>query len=172
MTNIGISPPSQHLYTIWLNHTILRLGLPFDISNLNGINHLIDNPVPSTISYTFFTSPWQLNVYPISLHNFCRTNDRWTKCRSNTLVYHSRPSADGCSTQKNPDDVVITLAIRTPLCKSKRGGLKDTPLDGLVLKILQQVRQRSHIDPALVEDVCLGNVSRNSNSIHHHVPKC
>jgi hypothetical protein len=27
---------------------------------------------------------------------------------------------------QNPDDVVITLAIRSPLCKAKKGGFKDT----------------------------------------------
>ena len=26
---------------------------------------------------------------------------------------------------KRPDDVVITLAIRSPLCKAKKGGFKD-----------------------------------------------
>ncbi|CAK1361319.1 3-ketoacyl-CoA thiolase A, peroxisomal [Cercospora beticola] len=62
-------------------------------------------------------------------------------------------------TQKNPDDIVITLAIRTPLCKGKKGGLKDTPLDGIVFKLLEQVVRKSNIDPALVEDICLGNVS-------------
>ncbi|TKA30139.1 hypothetical protein B0A50_02858 [Salinomyces thailandicus] len=62
-------------------------------------------------------------------------------------------------TQKNPDDVVITLAIRTPLCKAGKGGLKNTPLDGLVFKILEQVLRKSNIDPQMVEDICLGNVS-------------
>ncbi|KAH0832810.1 hypothetical protein AYO21_00291 [Fonsecaea monophora] len=60
--------------------------------------------------------------------------------------------------KQNPDDVVITLAIRTPMCKAKKGGLKDTTLDGLVFKILEQVRLRSKLDPRLVDDVCLGNV--------------
>ena len=27
--------------------------------------------------------------------------------------------------RKDPDDVVITLAIRSPLCKAKKGGFKD-----------------------------------------------
>lgn len=62
------------------------------------------------------------------------------------------------STQKNPDDIVITLAIRTPLAKGKKGGLKDTPLDGIVFKLLEQVVFKSRLDPQLVEDVCLGNV--------------
>jgi len=62
-------------------------------------------------------------------------------------------------TSKNPDDVVITLAIRTPLAKARKGGLKDTPLDGMVFKILEQVVKRSRLDPQMVEDICLGNVS-------------
>jgi len=28
--------------------------------------------------------------------------------------------------RKNPDDVVITMAIRSPLCKAKKGGFNDT----------------------------------------------
>lgn len=71
----------------------------------------------------------------------------------------SVPLADNTnSTSQNPDDVVITLAIRTPLTKAKKGGFKDTPLDGLVFKILEQVVRKSNLDPQLVEDICLGNV--------------
>lgn len=62
------------------------------------------------------------------------------------------------STQKNPDDVVITLAIRTPLTKARKGGMKDTLLDAIVFKLLEQVNQKSKLDPQLVEDICLGNV--------------
>ncbi|KAI5193547.1 beta ketoadipyl CoA thiolase [Aureobasidium subglaciale] len=65
----------------------------------------------------------------------------------------------GRSTQKNPDDIVITLAIRTPLTKAGKGGFKDTHLDGLVFKLLEQVVKRSRLDPQMVEDICLGNVS-------------
>ncbi|OAP63755.1 hypothetical protein AYL99_02982 [Fonsecaea erecta] len=60
--------------------------------------------------------------------------------------------------KQSPDDVVITLAIRTPMCKAKRGGFKDLTLDGMVFKILEQVRLRCKVDPRLVDDVCLGNV--------------
>lgn len=62
------------------------------------------------------------------------------------------------STQKNPDDVVITLAIRTPLTKGFKGGFKDTSLDFLVYSLLKKVIQKANIDPQLVEDICLGNV--------------
>jgi len=60
--------------------------------------------------------------------------------------------------------VVITLAIRTPLAKGGKGGLKDTPLDGLVFKILEQVVRKSRIDPQMVEDICLGNVGNVERS--------
>lgn len=61
--------------------------------------------------------------------------------------------------QKHPDDVVITLAIRTPLTKAVKGGMKDTPLDFMVYTLMKEVLQRSRIDPAVIEDFCLGNVS-------------
>ena len=62
-------------------------------------------------------------------------------------------------TQKNADDVVITLAIRTPLTKGFKGGMKDTPLDFIVYQLLKKVIEKSRIDPQMVEDICLGNVS-------------
>lgn len=52
---------------------------------------------------------------------------------------------------------VITLAIRTPLTKARKGGLKDTPIDDLLIAILTQVREKSKLDPNLVEDICVGN---------------
>ncbi|CAE6405833.1 unnamed protein product [Rhizoctonia solani] len=57
---------------------------------------------------------------------------------------------------KHPDDVVLTLALRTPMCKAKKGGLKDTPSDVLLVGMLKAVRERSGVDPALVEDIVIG----------------
>lgn len=54
--------------------------------------------------------------------------------------------------------MVITLSLRTPLTKARKGGFKDTDLDYLVYALLKEVIAKSQIDPALVEDVCLGNV--------------
>lgn len=62
------------------------------------------------------------------------------------------------STSKNADDVVITLAIRTPLAKGFKGGFKDTELDYLMYSLLKKVIEKSRIDPQLVEDICCGNV--------------
>ncbi|CAG8250596.1 unnamed protein product [Penicillium olsonii] len=59
---------------------------------------------------------------------------------------------------KNADDIVITYLARTPLTKARKGGLKDTPVDELLVSLLTSVRENSKLDPSLVEDVCVGNV--------------
>ncbi|KAJ5925185.1 hypothetical protein N7454_007824 [Penicillium verhagenii] len=58
---------------------------------------------------------------------------------------------------KNADDVVITYLARTPLTKARKGGLKDTGIDNLLVSLLTTVRENSKIDPNLVEDVSVGN---------------
>ncbi|KIM94662.1 hypothetical protein OIDMADRAFT_207330 [Oidiodendron maius Zn] len=81
--------------------------------------------------------------------------------RLSTVLGHLNPmKATGRESllKKNPDDIVITLAVRTPLTKARKGGLKDTSLDDLLITLLTAIRERSNIDPALIEDVCVGNV--------------
>ncbi|KZF23372.1 putative 3-ketoacyl-CoA ketothiolase [Xylona heveae TC161] len=81
--------------------------------------------------------------------------------RLSSILNHLSPAKSGLAalSQKNPDDVVITLAIRTPLCKAFKGGLKDTSLDALLCKLLKAVNEKSGLDPQLIEDICLGNVN-------------
>ncbi|KAL5596379.1 hypothetical protein BROUX41_006676 [Berkeleyomyces rouxiae] len=77
-----------------------------------------------------------------------------------SLLNHLAPGSSLSKIQqKNPDDIVITLALRTPMCKAFKGGFKDSQLEDIVFLLLQQVRERSGLDPKLVEDICLGNVS-------------
>ncbi|KAJ9614664.1 hypothetical protein H2200_002801 [Cladophialophora chaetospira] len=80
-----------------------------------------------------------------------------------SVFSHLSPSKTGVSaiTAKTPDDIVITLALRTPLTKGKKGGFKDTDLDYIVYALLKEVVNKSKIDPSLVEDICLGNVGDN-----------
>ncbi|KIK70777.1 hypothetical protein GYMLUDRAFT_974072 [Collybiopsis luxurians FD-317 M1] len=59
---------------------------------------------------------------------------------------------------QSPDDIVITLAIRSPLCKAKKGGFKDARTDELMLEMFKRVIEKSKIDPSLVNDICVGNV--------------
>ncbi|KAL5519206.1 hypothetical protein ACEPAH_889 [Sanghuangporus vaninii] len=60
--------------------------------------------------------------------------------------------------RKSPDDVVIILAVRSPLCKARKGGFKDTRSDELLTAMYKAVIERSGIDPTLIEDICVGNV--------------
>ncbi|KAK4235146.1 3-ketoacyl-CoA thiolase [Achaetomium macrosporum] len=80
--------------------------------------------------------------------------------RLGSILKHLSPGS-GLSqiTSKNADDIVITLAVRTPLTKARKGGFKDTSLEYMIYALLKEVRERSKLDPALVEDICLGNVS-------------
>jgi len=61
------------------------------------------------------------------------------------------------SLKKSADDVVICAAVRTPLTKAKKGGLKDTPPNGLLVPVFKGLLERSKIDPKLVEDIVVGN---------------
>ncbi|KAM4066244.1 3-ketoacyl-CoA thiolase, peroxisomal [Hirsutella rhossiliensis] len=80
--------------------------------------------------------------------------------RIGSIIKHLAPGSSLSKIQsKNADDVVITLAIRTPLTKAKKGGFKDTSLEYMVYALLKEVKNRSGLDPALVEDIALGNVS-------------
>ncbi|KAK0531864.1 hypothetical protein OC842_003480 [Tilletia horrida] len=67
--------------------------------------------------------------------------------------------------EKNDDDIVITAAGRTPFCKSFKGGLRDTPFDILSLETFKGILKRADIDPALIEDVVVGNV-RNADGAY------
>ncbi|KAH6714596.1 putative peroxisomal 3-ketoacyl-CoA thiolase [Leptodontidium sp. MPI-SDFR-AT-0119] len=82
--------------------------------------------------------------------------------RLTSVLGHLNPSSESSGKakllQKNPDDIVITYAARTPLTKAKKGGLKDTQIDDLLISLLTSVRENMNIDPSLIEDVCLGNV--------------
>lgn len=80
--------------------------------------------------------------------------------RLGSILKHLTPGSPLASiTSKNADDIVITLAVRTPLTKAKKGGFKDSSLEYIIYALLKEVNERCAMDPALVEDICLGNVS-------------
>jgi len=68
------------------------------------------------------------------------------------------PTGKAALLQKNPDDVVVTCALRTALTKGGRGGFKDTAAADLLAGIFKGVIEKSKIDPSLVEDIAVGNV--------------
>ncbi|KAL2486122.1 3-ketoacyl-CoA thiolase 2 [Abeliophyllum distichum] len=56
------------------------------------------------------------------------------------------------------DDVVIVAAYRTAICKSKRGGFKDTLPDDLLATVLKALIERTNLNPAEVGDIVVGTV--------------
>lgn len=58
---------------------------------------------------------------------------------------------------KSPDDVVITYAKRSPLCRAKKGGFKEMQTDELLLAFLQPMVAELGINPALIGDIAVGN---------------
>merc|ERR1719158_286793 len=59
---------------------------------------------------------------------------------------------------KNPDDIVILSALRTPITRAKKGGFKDTMPDDLLKAVLEGVVKQSGIKASQVDDVVVGNV--------------
>ncbi|KAG7286583.1 hypothetical protein NEMBOFW57_008894 [Staphylotrichum longicolle] len=60
--------------------------------------------------------------------------------------------------EKNPDDIVVTAALRTAICKGGKGSFKDTYAADLMAGALKGIIERSNINPALVEDIVVGTV--------------
>lgn len=56
------------------------------------------------------------------------------------------------------DDVVIITALRTPLTKAKRGGLKDTDAIDLLATVFKAVIQQSGVEPQAYGDIVVGSV--------------
>ena len=56
------------------------------------------------------------------------------------------------------EDVVIVCAVRTPLCRSRKGGLKDVPASTLLSTVLKETLVRTKLDGKDVDDICVGNV--------------
>ncbi|KAM5535440.1 hypothetical protein V8D89_010962 [Ganoderma adspersum] len=57
---------------------------------------------------------------------------------------------------KRPDDVVITFAKRTALGRAKKGQLKDVPVDELLHALFKATFEKTKLNPALLEDICVG----------------
>lgn len=56
------------------------------------------------------------------------------------------------------DDVAIVAAYRTPICKSRRGGFKDTLPDDLLAPVLKALIEKTNLNPTEVGDIVVGTV--------------
>lgn len=61
-------------------------------------------------------------------------------------------------TEKHPDDIVVTCALRSALTKGGKGGFKDTAAADILAGVFKAVVDRSGIDPNAVNDISVGSV--------------
>ncbi|PJF19162.1 Acetyl-CoA C-acetyltransferase [Paramicrosporidium saccamoebae] len=84
-------------------------------------------------------------------------------------VVASHLTSGGAMGIKSPEDVVIVRylvmgsvyplsALRTPICRAKKGGFKDIPAEELLAAVLKATLTKTKIDPKLINDVVIGNV--------------
>jgi acetyl-CoA acyltransferase 1 len=81
-----------------------------------------------------------------------------TQRRLEQVAHHINGSGRPGVIEKHPDDIVVTAALRTAITKGGKGGFKDTPGADLLVGAFKSLLERSGIDPALVEDIAVGNV--------------
>eukprot|EP01123_Difflugia_compressa_P012535 TRINITY_DN539_c0_g1_i4.p1 TRINITY_DN539_c0_g1~~TRINITY_DN539_c0_g1_i4.p1 ORF type:complete len:426 (+),score=97.06 TRINITY_DN539_c0_g1_i4:86-1363(+) len=67
-------------------------------------------------------------------------------------------SVSSIVSKKSPDDIVIVCALRTPICKAKRGGFRDTHWTDLLTVALKGVVEKSGVPAKAIEDVQVGTV--------------
>eukprot|EP00535_Pseudo-nitzschia_heimii_P005967 CAMPEP_0197180060 /NCGR_PEP_ID=MMETSP1423-20130617/4807_1 /TAXON_ID=476441 /ORGANISM="Pseudo-nitzschia heimii, Strain UNC1101" /LENGTH=395 /DNA_ID=CAMNT_0042630079 /DNA_START=60 /DNA_END=1247 /DNA_ORIENTATION=- len=59
--------------------------------------------------------------------------------------------------KKNPNDVVIVSALRTPMCRARKGALAKTPPSTLLSTVLEATLKRTGVKGDEIEDLCVGN---------------
>lgn len=62
---------------------------------------------------------------------------------------------------RSADDIVIISALRTPICKAKRGAFKEVSPDDLLLTVLRATIDYTGVAPAVIGDVVVGNVQQS-----------
>ena len=78
--------------------------------------------------------------------------------RLNQVSSHLGGKKGSSITEKHPDDIVVTCALRTALTKGGKGGFKDTAAADMLAGVFKAVIDRSGIDPKLVDDISVGSV--------------
>lgn len=56
-----------------------------------------------------------------------------------------------------PEDVVIVSALRTPLCRSRKGALAKVPPATLVETVFGATLERTQVAGKDIDDICMGN---------------
>ncbi|KAI8100070.1 Thiolase, N-terminal domain-containing protein [Halteromyces radiatus] len=74
---------------------------------------------------------------------------------------HLAPSSNTSANKigvKSPEDVVIVSALRSAITRARKGGFKDSLPEEMLSGVFKGLIEQSKIDPALVNDICVGTV--------------
>lgn len=65
----------------------------------------------------------------------------------------------------SPNDVVLVLSKRSPLCKAAKGGYKDATVDELMTAMFKATVKAlpKGMDASMVQDICVGVVQGGAN---------
>lgn len=116
------------------------------------LSRLPINPLLSS-----FTSHHAANMTSIS------TNKRLEQIKDH--ISGSSSQREHLIHYRHPDDIVIVSAVRTPICRGGKGGLKDMYPEDLLAVILKAAAERAKIDPKIVNDIQTGNVLQELGGI-------
>jgi len=61
----------------------------------------------------------------------------------------------------SPDDIVVLGGARTPMCKSRKGALKDTACADMLAVAIKGAMERSKVKPEQIDDVIVGNCGQD-----------
>ncbi|CAE7228771.1 ACAA1 [Symbiodinium sp. KB8] len=78
--------------------------------------------------------------------------------RISALASASEPAVASAARRSSDDDVVVVSALRTAICKAKRGAFKDTSPDVLLSTVMRAVLDGSGFPAEELGDICVGNV--------------
>jgi acetyl-CoA acyltransferase 1 len=59
---------------------------------------------------------------------------------------------------KSPEDVVIVSALRSAITRARKGGFKDTLPEEILAGVFKAMLEKTKINPAIVNDICVGGV--------------
>ncbi|KAK3022867.1 hypothetical protein RJ639_045957 [Escallonia herrerae] len=107
--------------------------------------------IPISRNLVYFLSPDLISCGPLWFRLLVKVILHASVCAAGDSSAYYRTSVFG-------DDVVIVAAYRTALCKSKRGGFKDTYPDDLLAPVLKALLEKTNLDPSEVGDIVVGTV--------------
>ncbi|KAM0747928.1 thiolase [Meredithblackwellia eburnea MCA 4105] len=80
-----------------------------------------------------------------------------------TNHFTGKPTGVAALQVKTPDDVVVVMAKRAPLCKAHKGGFKDMRTDELLIATLKATIDNLPIPVEMIEDIAVGSVTADLN---------